>query len=237
MPNLDSVLKSRGITLPTKVRIIVKAMVFPVVMYGCGSWTIKKAEHRRIDAFELWYWRRFLRVPWTARRSNQSILKEIRCDSFEKTLMLGKIEGRRRRGWQRIRWSDGITDSMDMFSSVQSLSRVRLFATPCTAAYQAPPPMGFSRQEYWSGVPLPSPHYESELWNWVFPLRLRFCLFLYVAYMNKCLVCKYNELSGRNTDLMVEFFPATFLPSRSHQPLSTTVLFIHFLFPYAYHCF
>ena len=114
---------------------------------------------------------------------------------------------------------------------------VRLLATPCTAAYQAPPPMGFSRQEYWSGVPLPSPHYESELWNWVFPLRLRFCLFLYVAYMNKCLVCKYNELSGRNTDLMVEFFPATFLPSRSHQPLSTTVLFIYFLFPYAYHCF
>ena len=132
----DSILKSRDITLPTKVRLV-KAMVFPVVMYGCESWTIKKAEHRRIDAFELWNWRRLFRVLWTARRSNESILKEIspgcslerlmlklklqyfgrlmwRADSFEKTLMLGKIEGRRRMGWQRMRWSDGITDSMDM---------------------------------------------------------------------------------------------------------------------------
>ena len=136
MTNLDSILKSRDITLPTKV-CLVKAMVFPVVLYGCESWTIKKAEHRRTDAFELWCWRRLLRVPWTARRSNQSILKEIsleysleglmlklklqyfghlmwRTDSFEKTLMLGKIEGRRRRGQQRMRWLDGITDSMDM---------------------------------------------------------------------------------------------------------------------------
>ena len=136
MTNLDSILKSRDITLPTKV-CLVKAMVFPVVVYGCESWTIKKAEHRRIDAFELWCWRRLLRVPWTARRSNQSILKEIspeysleglmlklklqyfghlmrRTESFEKTLMLGKIESRRRRGWQRMRWLDGITDSMDM---------------------------------------------------------------------------------------------------------------------------
>ena len=136
MTSLDSILKSRGITLPTKVRLV-KAMVFPVVMYGCESWTIKKAEHWRIDASELWFWRRLLRVPWTARRSNQSILKEIspgcsleglmlklklqyfgyllgRADSFEKTLMLGKIEGRRRRGRQRMRWLDGITDSMDM---------------------------------------------------------------------------------------------------------------------------
>ena len=136
MTNLDSILKSRGITLPTKV-LLVKAMVFQVVMYGCESWSIKKAEHRGIDAFELWYWRRLLRVPWTARRSNQSILKEIspgcsleglmlklklqnfghlmqRADSFEKTLMLGKIEGRRRRGRQRMRWLDGITDTMDM---------------------------------------------------------------------------------------------------------------------------
>ena len=135
MSNLDSILKSRDITLPTKV-CLVKAIVFPVVIYGCESWTIKKAEHRRIDAFELWCWRRLLRVPWTARRSNQSILKEIspgcsleglmlklklqylghlmqRADSFEKTLMLGKIEGRRRRGQQRMRWLDGITDSMD----------------------------------------------------------------------------------------------------------------------------
>jgi len=136
MTNLDSILKSRDITLPTKV-CLVKAMVFPVVMYGCESWTIKKAECWRIDAFELWCWRGLLRVPWTARRSNQSILKEIsseysleslmlklklqyfghlmrRTDSLEKTLMLGKIEGGRRRGQQRMRWLDGITDSMDM---------------------------------------------------------------------------------------------------------------------------
>ena len=136
MTNLDSILESRDITLSTKVRLV-KAMVFPVVMYGCESWTIKKAEHRRIDAFELWCWRRLLRVPWTARRSNQSILKEIspeysleglmlklkfqyfghlmqRADSFERTLMLGRIEGGWRRGRQRMRWLDGITDSMDM---------------------------------------------------------------------------------------------------------------------------
>ena len=138
MTNLDRILKSRDITLPTKVHII-KAMVFPVVMYGCESLTIKKAECRRIDAFDLWCWRRLLRVPWTAKRSNQSILKEIspecsleglmlklrlqyfghlmwRTDSLEKTPILGKIEGRRRRGRQRMRWLDGITDSMDMSS-------------------------------------------------------------------------------------------------------------------------
>ena len=136
MTNLDSIFKSRDITLPTKVHLV-KAMVFPVVMYECQSWTVEKAEHRRIDAFELWCWRRLLRVPWTARKSNQSILKEIspgysleglmlklklqyfghlmqRADLFEKTLMLGKIEGRRRRGRQRMRWLDGITDSMEM---------------------------------------------------------------------------------------------------------------------------
>ena len=136
MTNLDSILKSRDITLPTKVHLV-KAMVFPVVMYGCESWTIKKAEHWRIDTFELWCWRRLLRVLWPARRSNQSILKEVspgcsleglmlkvklqyfghlmrRADSFEKTLMLGNIEGRRRRGRQRMRWLDGITDSMDL---------------------------------------------------------------------------------------------------------------------------
>ena len=140
MTNLYSILKIRNITLPTKF-CLVKAMVFPVVMYGCESWTIKKAECRTIDAFKVWCWRRLLRVPWTARRSNQSILKEIspiysleglmlklqlqyfghlmqRTDSLEKTLMLGKIEGRRRRGQHRMRWLDGITDAMDM-----SLSR------------------------------------------------------------------------------------------------------------------
>ena len=135
MTNLESILKSRDITLPTKFHLV-KAMLFPVVMYGCESWTITKAEHRRIDAFELWCWRRLLRVPWTARRSNQSILKKISpeysleglmlklnlqyfghvmqiTDSLERTLMLGKTEGRRRKGQQRMRWLDGITDSMD----------------------------------------------------------------------------------------------------------------------------
>ena len=136
MTNLDSILKSRDVTLPTKVRLV-KAIVFPVVMYGCESWTIKKAKRRRIDAFELWCWRRLLSIPWTARRSNQSILKEIshecslkglmlkvklqyfghlmrRADSLKRTLILGKIEGRRRRCRQRMRWLDGITNLMEM---------------------------------------------------------------------------------------------------------------------------
>ena len=136
MTNLESILKSRDIALSTNIHLV-KSMVFPVVMYGCESWTIKKAEHQRIDGFELWCWRRLLRVPWTARRSNPSILKKIspgclleglmlklkfqyfghllqRADSFEKTLMLGKIEGKRRRGQQRMRWLDNITNSMDM---------------------------------------------------------------------------------------------------------------------------
>ena len=136
MTNLDRIFKSRDITLPTKIHLV-KVMFFPVVMYGCESWTIKKAEHQRIDGFKLWCWRRLLRVPWTARRFNQSILKEIspvcsleklmlklklqyfghlmwRADLFEKTLMLGKIRASRRRGWQRMRWLDGILDSMDM---------------------------------------------------------------------------------------------------------------------------
>ena len=191
MTNLDSILKNRDIALPTKV-CIVKAMVFPVVMYGCECWTTKKAEHRRTDALELWCWRRFLRISWTARKSNQSILKEInpeyslevlmlklklqyfghltwKADSLEKTLMLGKIEGRRRRGWQRMRWLNDITDLMNMcLSKLQEI--VKDTEAWCAAVY------GIAKTWMWLSPQMATTHVYLQIYiklNGLHPARIK----------------------------------------------------------------